>query len=180
MRKNTTSDYVEFERAHYVASRLVEEKKIIGLYILVAIYTGLRIGDILKLKFQDFNKDTLVVIEGKTGKHRSIKINQKIFTAIEKFPYREGFIFKSQKNQVYERQSINRLLKKVFKKEAKTLNISSHSLRKSFGRQVYTQNGSSENSLVYLGELFNHSSLMITRRYLGIRQSEMDNIYLNL
>jgi site-specific recombinase XerD len=78
---------------------------------------------------------------------------------------------------VYSIQSINRLLKVIFKKEAKSLNISTHSMRKSFGRKVYENCGESEKALNYLSELFNHTSLSVTRRYLGIRQEELNNIY---
>ncbi len=45
----------------------------------------------------------------------------------------------------------------------KVKNFSCHSLRKTFGRQVYTMNGeNSELALVKLMELFNHSSVVIT------------------
>jgi integrase len=72
---------------------------------------------------------------------------------------------------------MNRKLKNVFKKDTRTLNISSLSLRKSFGRRVYENNGESEKALTYLSELFNHSSQSITRQYLGIRQEELNDIY---
>ena len=53
-----------------------------------------------------------------------------------------------------------------------------HSLRKTFGRQVYTINGeNSELALVKLMELFNHSSVAITKRYLGLRQEEILETY---
>ncbi len=50
-------------------------------------------------------------------------------------------------------------------------------MRKSFGRKVYESCGESEKALNYLSELFNHTSLSVTRRYLGIRQEELNNIY---
>ena len=53
-----------------------------------------------------------------------------------------------------------------------------HSLRKTFGRQVYTMNGeNSELALIKLMELFNHSSVAITKRYLGLRQEEILQTY---
>ncbi len=80
----------------------------------------------------------------------------------------------------YSIQQVNRLLKEAFKRETKSKNISSHSLRKGFGRRVWENDNQSERALVYLMELFNHSSLAITKRYLGIRQEELDDIYMNL
>ena len=57
-------------------------------------------------------------------------------------------------------------------------NFSCHSLRKTFGRQVYNMNNeNSELALVKLMELFNHSSVSITKRYLGLRQEEILETY---
>ena len=56
--------------------------------------------------------------------------------------------------------------------------FSTHSLRKTFGRKVVEQAGeNSEMALIKLSELFNHSSPMITRRYLGLRHEELMNVY---
>ncbi|MDB4121502.1 tyrosine-type recombinase/integrase, partial [bacterium] len=91
---------------------------------------------------------------------------------------RSGFIFLSQKGHVFVTQSINRRLKSIFPQKNK--NISSHSLRKSFGRRVWTNNNESESSLIKLSEIFNHSSIKITRTYLGITQDEIEDVYMNL
>lgn len=183
----STSDYLDFDRAMRVGERLLKDdkKKILGLYIIVAINTGLRVGDVLKLRwehFKDNRRGFIIVTEGKTSKPRRIDLNESILKAVEQFTNvpLNSFIFKSQKGGVYTIQQINRLLKSTFEKEAKNLNISSHSLRKTFGRRVYSMNGESENALIYLSEMFQHSSMAITRRYLGIRQEELTNIYLNL
>ena len=62
--------------------------------------------------------------------------------------------------------------------KAEHWNFSCHSLRKTFGRQVYNMNSeNSELALVKLMELFNHSSLAITKRYLGLRQEEILQTY---
>jgi hypothetical protein len=53
-------------------------------------------------------------------------------------------------------------------------------MRKTFGRRVYFNNNESDNALIYLMELYNHSSLMMTKKYLGIIQEELNNIYLSL
>lgn len=69
--------------------------------------------------------------------------------------------------------------KKIKRKyRLKVKNFSCHSLRKTFGRQVYNMNSeNSELALVKLMELFNHSSLAITKRYLGLRQEEILETY---
>lgn len=75
MKKNQTSDYIDFEIAFAKATKLIRSKNNLGLYIMIAINTGLRIGDLLKLRYEDFNQEKLVLIEGKTNKKREILIN---------------------------------------------------------------------------------------------------------
>ena len=184
MNRLTKSDYIDFDKCLNTGRRLINSDKqsVIGLYIIVSIYTGLRISDVLRLKWSDLMKEDLVIKEKKTKKLRTIKINSTIHSVLSKFNLNgeDDFIFKSQKGSVFSIQQINRVLKEIFRTESKHLNISSHSLRKSFGRRVYENNNESEKSLVYLSELFNHTSLSITRKYLGIRQEELNDIYLSL
>lgn len=184
MNRLTKSDYINFDKCLNTGRRLINSDKqsVIGLYIIVSIYTGLRISDVLRLKWSDLMKEDLVIKEKKTKKLRTIKINSTIHSVLSKFNLNgeDDFIFKSQKGSVFSIQQINRVLKEIFRTESKHLNISSHSLRKSFGRRVYENNNESEKSLVYLSELFNHTSLSITRKYLGIRQEELNDIYMSL
>ncbi|MBS1589532.1 MAG: hypothetical protein JST52_07960 [Bacteroidetes bacterium] len=58
--------------------------------------------------------------------------------------------------------------------------VSSHFMRKTFGRRVWENNHRSEESLIKLSEVFGHSNIAITRRYLGIRQEEIADVYLQL
>ncbi len=87
-------------------------------------------------------------------------------------------MFLSNRKTVLSRQYINRAIKKMFGKSS--LNVSSHSLRKTFGKRVWDNNQQTDSALIYLSEIFNHSSTAITRRYLGIRQEQLKDIYLNL
>ena len=54
--------------------------------------------------------------------------------------------------------------------------ISSHSLRKTFGRRVYETFGETEKALVMLSKIYNHSSVGITRTYLDITQEEIEDL----
>lgn len=176
----TTADYIDFDKATGTANKLLKESKtlILGRYIIIAINTGLRSGDILQLTFKDLLGDTLTIVEGKTGKKKVIALNDAIRAIVPADA--TGDLFLTQKGSTITIQHLNRQLKEVFAKESKTLNISSHSLRKAFGRRVFFNNNESEKALVYLMELFNHSTLTMTRKYLGIRQEELNDIYLNL
>jgi integrase len=179
----TTTDYIEFSKVTTAAQKLLKHEKtqLLGLYMIMSANTGLRISDVLNLTWEQVKEELVVITEKKTGKKRTFKINTALREALNKFDTANtGYIFISQKKTVYSRQAINRLLKQVFVKEAKKNNISSHSLRKSFGRRVYETNNESEKALTYLSELFNHTSVATTRKYLGIRQEELNSIYDNL
>ena len=56
-------------------------------------------------------------------------------------------------------------------------NVSSHMLRKTFGRRVWEAYGESDGSLILLSKIFNHSNIQTTIRYLGIQQEEIDAVY---
>ena len=176
----TTADYIDFDRATNVASKLLKESKteLIGKYIVIAMNTGLRSGDILKFTYEQLQPSSVTITEGKTKKKKTFAVNDAIRAIVPAGA--TGGIFITQKGGTITIQHLNRLLKDVFAKESKTLNISSHSLRKAFGRRVFFNNGESEKALVYLSDLFNHSSIAVTRKYLGIRQDELNDIYLNL
>lgn len=176
----TTADYIDFDKATGTANKLLKDTKteLIGRYLIIAINTGLRSGDILRLTYEDLQGDKLMLTEQKTGKNKVIALNEAIKGIIPAGAIGSPFI--TNKGGAITIQHLNRVLKDVFAKESKTLNISSHSFRKCFGRRVFFNNGESEKALVYLSELFNHSSISQTRTYLGIRQEELNDIYLNL
>lgn len=57
-------------------------------------------------------------------------------------------------------------------------NFSSHSLRKTFGRQVFNMSGeNSEMALIKLKQIFMHSNMGITKRYLGLKNEEIKETY---
>lgn len=176
----TTADYIYFDKATSTANKLLKDSKteLIGRYIIIAINTRLRSGNIFKLTYEQLKGKKLTIIESKTGKKKIIALNDAIRSIIPADASGSPFI--TQKGGILTIQHLNRLLKEVFAKESKTLNISSHSCRKAFGRRVYENNNESEKALVYLSELFNHSSLTMTQKYLGLRQEELNDIYLNL
>lgn len=178
------ADYIEFDRALNVSKELIKSDKTknIGLYIAVSIYTGLRASDVLELKWEQLREDSLDITEKKTKKKTHIKLNDELKKIISKVDAgKSGYAFISQKGSRFAIQSINRRLQTIFTKELKSKKkISSHSLRKTFGRRVWDKDNQSERALIHLSQCFNHTSTAVTRRYLGITQNEIDDIYLNL
>ena len=184
---NTTADYLEWEVAMNLIRKLSKDGNYkMSLLIAVGCFTGLRISDILALHWEQIlNTDEFTIIEKKTGKKRTIRLNVQLQKHIEDCykhikPISDRFpILMSQKGTVFSIQRINVILKEIKRKyHLKIKNFSCHSLRKTFGRQVYNMKcENSELALVKLMELFNHSSVAITKRYLGLRQEEILETY---
>ena len=78
-----------------------------------------------------------------------------------------------------DRSWVNVNLKRIFKKYRieHEGNISSHMFRKTLGNRVLKLNNYSNESIVLLMEFFGHSSMAITKKYLGIREKEILAIY---
>jgi len=188
--QKTKSDYIEWEKLQSLILKLERDGDTkFALLISIGIYTGLRISDILVLRWKDFIENEYIeVIEKKTKKFRRIKINQNLNDIILRL-YKnandsESLIFLNRfQTSAISVQYVNRKLKdlaieyKISKEPGK---IKSHSLRKSFGRRVFENNENSEKSLILLSEMFNHSSIATTKIYLGIREKEMFDVYDNL
>ncbi|WP_455587557.1 tyrosine-type recombinase/integrase [Bacteroides sp.] len=183
----TTADYLVWSDAMYLIRRLAKDENYkIALLIALGCFTGLRISDILALRWkQILHTDEFTIIEIKTGKQRTIRLNPQLQLHIEDC-YRHinptginSPVLISQKGTVFTVQRINVILKEVKRKYGlRVKNFSCHSLRKTFGRQVYNMNSdNAELALVKLMELFNHSSVAITKRYLGLRQEEILQTY---
>jgi integrase len=180
----TTADYLDFDKVLNTGRKLMKEdkKRTFGFFLIVAINTGLRVSDVLTLTYEQLRENEISLFEKKTGKYRLIPVNDNIRIAFNQIDSqnKRGHVFISQKGSIFSREQLNRILKDIFCLENKKLNISTHSLRKTFGRRYWDIMNQSDSALIFLSELFNHTSVAITRRYLGIRQQELNNVYLSL
>ena len=185
---NTTADYIEWNTAVNLVHRLFKDGNYqMSLLIGCGIFFGLRISDILQLSWDVLLDDSsFQVIEKKTQKRREVRINKGFqkhiwdcFNALMITDKSEK-CFKSRERRVYSIQRINMILKDIKKKYGikSVKNFSTHSLRKTFGRHIYERADSNgEMALVMLSELFNHSNIAITKRYLGLRKEEIMQCY---
>ena len=184
---NTTSDYLEWNVMLNLVRRLYKDGNYrMSLLIGLSSFIGTRISDTLSLSWDMLlDSDSFTLIEKKTGKKRIIKINDGFQNHIKdcfkslNIQDKSEKCFISNKKSVYSVQRVNVILKEIKEKyNIKIEHFSTHSLRKTFGRKVVENAGeNSEMALIKLSELFNHSSPMITRRYLGLRHEELMNVY---
>jgi integrase len=156
------------------------------LLISIGVFTGLRISDLLQLRFNQFESDILTIQEQKTGKTRRIKINSDLKRIIDRIKTRmvitntDQYIFLNRYGtKPIDKSYVNVKLKEIVKRYNINIegNVSSHLFRKTLGNRVLRLNNYSGESVILLMELFGHSSPAITKRYLGLREREIHNVY---
>ncbi|MFR9546011.1 MAG: tyrosine-type recombinase/integrase [Rikenellaceae bacterium] len=185
--KLTTADYLPIKDFHRLVDGLHNDCDFLWeLYSRLAFCTALRGSDVLTLIWSDIlDQDSFEKIEKKTGKGRRITINNSVSLKINELygllgePDKNNAIFLNKKtNRTYSLEYINRLLKRFKVRYRLPIQaFSTHTFRKTFGRYVYESNGKSAESLVLLNSIFRHSSIDVTKVYIGLRQAEIDTVF---
>ncbi|MEA2120568.1 tyrosine-type recombinase/integrase [Halovibrio sp. HP20-50] len=149
------------------------------------INSGLRIGDLLTLRFDDVSGDSLEVTEQKTRKRRSIPINPTMKRIIQRRQQdnpHHTYLFQTDANRSkgagkpIARGSVSRIFKQVGEGASIGIKLGTHSMRKTLGYQMY-QNGC---SLELICKVLNHSSPTVTMRYIGIEKEDVASAYIEL
>lgn len=190
--QKTKTTYLEWNEMLVLLTKLERDNEYRFLLLFsIGSYTALRYNDLSKLRWSDIiGREKMVVVEGKTNKERIIHINQQLAKIIDCMHQRLGivnddeFIFVNKVGtKPINIQYVNRRLKELavkYKLRIEPEEVSTHMFRKTLGRRVWEMNKYSEKSLILLGNLFNHSSVKITKAYLGIREKEIGDLYLAL
>lgn len=150
--------------------------------------TGMRIGELVSLQFEDINFDLrLIKIKGKGKKERVVPINQSASTIIAKY-IEERKKIEVKKNIVSTRKSplfINFRLKRITDRGIRNIlvkylfkgniskTISPHSLRHTFATHLLDAGA----DLRVIQELLGHSSLSTTQKYSHVSTGRLMEIY---
>jgi integrase len=184
----TTTTSLDWENFKTIISKLERDGEYkFCLLIATGVFTGLRISDLLQLRFNQFDDTEILTIqEKKTKKVRRIKINSDLKEIVSRVKKKMGvtdpmqFIFVNKYGtKPIDQSYVNVKLKEIFKQYNITIegNVSSHLFRKTLGNRVLRLNNYSNEAVILLMELFSHSSPAVTRRYLGIREREILDVY---
>ena len=116
----------------------------------------------------------------KTGKSSMIALNIHIVNALENYriqkkPQPTDYIFSKTTDATNPicRTQAYRIVKKAATETLSETHISCHSLRKTFGYHAWKKG----TSPVLLMDVYNHSSFVTTKRYLGIDQDDRDSLF---
>jgi len=159
-------------------------------YVLVVlgVHTALRISDLLRLRWDDvydFNnrrmRKSVTIIEKKTSKEKTFALNKDAIRALSLFAMQsakqEAFLIENpQTKKSISRIQAYRIIRAAAESLKLQTRVSCHSLRKTFGYHAW-KNGVSPAVIM---EIYNHSSLKVTRRYLGVTQDDKNAVYMGL
>ncbi len=179
-------DEASDEDKHWIASRN-------KMLFLIGINLSLRISDLVSLRWNFFLKDDMTFKDfyrikpkktKKTGKFVTLYFNdvvkKSLIEYIEQYPIEDmnDFIFKSRKgNDAITGGNAWRIISGAAKEIGIERNIGTHSLRKTFGYHVWHNAKDKEKALVMLMAIFNHSSVAITKKYIGIMDEEIEDVF---
>lgn len=156
--------------------------------IVLGVHTALRISNLLRLRWEDAYdfengcvRVNICITEKKTKKSKIIALNRAAIGALNMLVAKNArkgcFIIENHKTgKAISRIQAYRIIRTAAEALAFQIRVSCHSLRKTFGYHAWK----SGFSPAVIMEIYNHSSLSITRRYLGVTQDEKNTVYLSL
>jgi integrase len=131
---------------------------------------GLRIGDVLSLRVNNFKNGKLERVEDKTGKLQYRDINGVVYDYIKDYAIENKLALSDKLFKIGVR-TVQKHLKSVVDYLGLE-NISTHSFRKMYATFAYEDNG---NNLELVKELLNHTSIATTQRYIRVLQQTINN-----
>lgn len=163
------------------------------MLFLMSINIGLRASDLVQLRWSYFYKDDMTFKESyvlqpkktrKAGKFVKIFFNKTVKKAIESYvndyPIEnlDDYLFKSRKggNPITER-GLWKIIVDVAADAEIEKNVGSHSLRKTWARNIYDRATDKSEALVMLQECLRHSDSLTTLRYIAIMDEEKKDMY---
>ena len=156
--------------------------------IILGVNTALRISDLLRLTWDsvyDFDqqcvRSSITLVETKTHKEKTIALNHSALSALTLLATSSAgqgrFIIENPRTgRSISRIQAYRLIRAAAEALKFQERVSCHSLRKTLGYHAWKKGV----SLAIIMEIYNHSSLAVTRRYLGVTQDDKDAVYLGL
>lgn len=156
---------------------------------VIGIHTGFRGQDLLGLRWRDVLTDAgriterISLTEAKTRKTRTLPLQENARIALEQLwrakqpTSLDTWVFEGrQGNGRLSTGRLHQLINRWAKEAGVHGHFGAHTLRKTFGYQLRQQG----TDIGLLMMVFNHTNPAVTRRYLGINQTEIDAVTLKL
>ncbi|WP_022850691.1 tyrosine-type recombinase/integrase [Limisalsivibrio acetivorans] len=142
-----------------------------GELILLALYTGLRLSSLFRLKWSDVNlaKNTLTLGETKNRRKDYVLLSKKALRVLEKVGEKGDceYVFPSRMGG--QRKDIRTLWARVKKDAGIREHVRFHDIRHTFATKMLEAG----ESLTVISRLLHHSSVTVTQKYAHIRDRQL-------
>jgi len=145
------------------------------LIIQVGYSAGLRISEIINLKWQDidFDRSLIHLKNAKGKKDRIVMLSLKIKDSLMNLaPDKEGYVFITNRNGKYTQRTIQKIIENAAMKANIRKHITPHTLRHSFATHLL-ENGT---DIRYIRDLLGHSDISTTLIYTKVSNKNIRNI----
>jgi integrase len=185
MKKSRKTNVVEPIRDKNDIQRIIDylnknDKRKYAVLFILGINSGLRVSDLLGFKVKDvLNQSSIKLREQKTGKYKLFPLKDELQEMLNEFCKNRNpneWLFVGKSNKKLDRIIVYKTFVNACKELKINASVGTHTMRKTFGYHHYKQ----FNNIVLLQTIFNHYSPVVTKRYIGITQDEINESYLNL
>lgn len=156
------------------------------LLFTLGVNNGLRAGDLIRIKVGEVKYkqigESIMIVESKTNKRNQLMINKPVFESLHRYLTEtdhtdDDFLFKSRKGDFpISIAYLNRLIKRWTDSINLKGKFGAHTLRKTWG---YIQRVEYGVSFEVICKRFLHCNPATTMRYIGVQDSEVNEILLN-
>ncbi len=145
------------------------------LIIQIGYSAGLRISEIINLKWQDvdFDRNLIHLKRAKGKKDRIVMLSLKVKEGLMNLtPNKEGYIFLTNRGGKYTQRTIQKIIKNAAINVSIRKNVTPHTLRHSFATHLL-ENGT---DIRYIRDLLGHSDISTTLIYTKVSNKNICNI----
>lgn len=143
----------------------------------IMLYTGMRISEVLNIRFKDIQEDHIKIYDSKTGPGK-VYLRKKLIPIIENYlssfnpPLKENdYIFQSNRKIRMTERMVQLLIKKYLRLADIKKHITPHSLRHTFAARL-RQSGS---DIEIIQRTLRHKHIQSTLRYSHIQDDDLKN-----
>ncbi|MFH1455400.1 MAG: tyrosine-type recombinase/integrase, partial [archaeon] len=145
------------------------------LIIQIGYSAGLRISEIINLKWQDidFDRNIIHLKRAKGKKDRIVMLSLKVKESLTNLtPNKEGYIFLTNRKGKYAQRTIQKIISDIAKKVGIRKKVTPHTLRHSFATHLL-ENGT---DIKHIRDLLGHSDIGTTLVYTRVSNKNIRNI----
>jgi len=145
------------------------------LIIQIGYSAGLRVSEIINLKWQDidFDRNLIHLKRAKGKKDRIVMLSQKVKEGLTTLSQeKSGYVFQTNRGGKYTQRTIQKIMENAASKAGIRKKITPHTLRHSFATHLL-ENGT---DIRYIRDLLGHSDISTTLIYTKVSNKDLSKI----